>query len=379
MPQQFKFDWVVLLRDEQPARPQAGKTLAKAKPGYRVVQQRMTLAEARELSRDRDYLGGAPALPLSLIRATPGAPAPDGGWGLRATGAGRSLWDGAGVRVAVLDAGFDDGLAAAEAFRGVKITRRNFMQSPDSAAIDDHAAHVAATIFGRDVGGVRVGVARGVTEALIGKVVDDAGGSTLDLARAIHGAHAWGADVICMALTIDFTRYRERVARDYGLDPRQATGIALDGYAQTIQLFDALSLAARGGPAIVAAAGNGSRSPAYSIQASPPASAMHFLSVAALTRDAGGVALAPFSNVGARLAAPGADILSVGRAGLQSFSGTSAAAAHVAGLACLWAQKLREDGRAGGDAVADALDASCHPLAGIADDDVAWGAAQAPS
>ena len=69
------------------------------------------------------------------------------------------------------------------------------------------------------------------------------------------------------------------------------------------------------------------------------------LSVGALTKGVGDLFdLAPFSNTGVDLCAPGVAIRSAlpgGRYG--AMTGTSQAAPHVAALAALWWQKVRND------------------------------------
>jgi subtilisin family serine protease len=103
---------------------------------------------------------------------------------------------------------------------------------------------------------------------------------------------------------------------------------------------------------LIAAAGNESRrdiDPKFEIAVSPPAVAEGFVSVAAVGKSSQGFVIAPFSNVGANVSAPGVDIVSAKTGGgLTSKSGTSMAAPHVAGVTALWAQKLatsRDSGR----------------------------------
>src|SRR5262245_43299033 len=142
----------------------------------------MTAKEAADLHRDPEVLVVSDAMPLKLV-APVGSPEPTpaaGGnaWGIEAVGAHTSPFTGSGVTVAVLDTGINPNHVA---FQGVQLERRNFTQGGE----DDehgHGTHCAGTIFGRDVNGMRIGVARGVTRALIGKVLGPDGGSSATLA-----------------------------------------------------------------------------------------------------------------------------------------------------------------------------------------------------
>jgi subtilisin family serine protease len=91
-------------------------------------------------------------------------------WGIEAVGASTSPFTGKGVTVAVLDTGIDKGHPA---FAGVEITGRNFTAgTPDDISdTNSHGTHCAGTIFGRAVAGTRIGVAPGVSRAVIGKVL----------------------------------------------------------------------------------------------------------------------------------------------------------------------------------------------------------------
>jgi subtilisin family serine protease len=218
--------------------------------------------------------------------------------------------------------------------------------------VHGHGTHCAGTIFGRDVNGLRIGIARGVTRALIGKVIGNRGGTSADIATAIQWAIENGAHVISMSLGIDFPGYQKQLMTNQGLRLEPATSLALEGYRQNLNVFD--SVAALVGAlapfhqasVLVAAAGNESRRdevPPFEIAASPPAVSPGFISAAALRESPQGLAVADFSNIGANVSGPGVGIISAKRGGgLVSMDGTSMATPHVAGVTALWVQKLKQ-------------------------------------
>ena len=350
--------YVVLLRHKEPAGSTRGAgrnpagAATEAPPvtsvGVEVVDRR-TAARARN---DADFEFAAPSMPVKLIAPAavavePQAPVVNGiTWGVRAVGADTSPFDGAGVVVAVLDTGID---ASHPAFAGVNLIQKDFTGEGNGDA-HGHGTHCAGTIFGRDVDGTRIGVARGVTTALIGKVLGNNGGGSENIASAIQWAIENGANVISMSLGIDFPGYQAALMAE-GLKAEPATSIALEGYRLNVQLFDRLaSLVSTLGifhqPCLlVAASGNESgrdQIPPFEIAASPPAVSDGFIAVAALQEGTNGHQVATFSNTGVALSGPGVAVVSAkAGGGLVAFSGTSMATPHVAGVAALWAQKLK--------------------------------------
>ncbi len=318
-------------------------------PDPRIEMAEMTSAEARGAARDPEVLEIARTMPTRLIApfdataAATGAPT----WGVTQVGAVASPFDGAGVRVAILDTGID---AAHPAFQGVTLTQEDFTGSGNQDG-NGHGTHCAGTIFGRDVDGTRIGVAPGVTEALIGKVLGDNGsGSSEMLFDALKWASSRNAKVISMSLGFDFPGFAEQLVSQNQLPVKLATSIALEAYRMNLRVFDSLMGLMRamadfnGGTVVVAASGNESErqiDPNFEVSASVPAAAEGIISVGALAEGASGLTVAPFSNTNPVLSAPGVGIVSArAGGGLRTLNGTSMACPHVAGVAALWWQAL---------------------------------------
>lgn len=322
-----------------------------------VETAELTKREVRELARDPEVRGIAPVMPTKLIqpletngntRRTNNNSASNSTtgvtWGVKAVGADVSRCSGANVIVSVLDTGID---YSHPAFSGVNLVQEDF----SGTGIGDkfgHGTHCAGTIFGRPVDGTRIGVAPGVTKALIGKVLDDNGSGDTDmLLRGMEWALHQGAQVISISIGYDFPGYVQYLVEALGLRPDVATSLALEAYRANLRLFDVLmQLIARResigvGSIVTAAAGNESSRPEFEIAVTLPAAAEGVVSVGALEQSHNGLLPAWFSNTFPQISAPGVDIESAQLdGGLVSSSGTSMATPHVAGVLALWWEEV---------------------------------------
>jgi subtilisin family serine protease len=296
-------------------------------------------------ARASPYMRMARAMRTGLVRPLGSSPAPGGdSWAIAAVGADKSPFDGAGCKVAVLDTGIE---ATHPAFAGVNLHEQDFSRTGNGDR-HGHGTHCAGIILGRDVGGQRIGVARGVDHALIGKVLaDDGSGDSVSIFEGLSWAFREGAQVISLSVGIDFPgQVDERVKAGWPVD--LATSEALVDFAENLKLFHLLrqevSTSMLGvEPLIVAAAGNESRRQDGAdliVAPSLPALALH-LSVGAVGPDGANFRIADFSNAPPDVVAPGVDVVSAALGGgLIADSGTSMACPCVAGLAALWVGEL---------------------------------------
>ncbi len=313
-----------------------------ANPGY-MAADNMPLQLVKPVAEDNTNLDNGLVDVVPFNNKMP--------WGLDAVGALTTGYNGNGVKIAVLDTGLDENHPA---FTGKSnIVKRNFTTDVNEDT-DGHGTHCAGTIMGNDVNDTRIGVAPGISDALIAKVIP--GGSDI-LFEALEWAHAQGAHIASMSLGIDFPEYVNTLVNEKGFDIRAATSMALVEHRNVLAVFDAMinkfdameQLSDHHGMVVLAAAGNESNRPQYSIASSPPAASKNILSVAAIGagESPGDYTSTYFSNTRPDLCAPGVDIVSAaaGTSGLSLKSGTSMACPHAAGIAALlWQQALLGEG-----------------------------------
>jgi len=260
-------------------------------------------------------------------RGSPGASAPSGSersvtWGLQATGVPGSAFSGKGVKVAVLDTGFD---LRHPDFPSRSVTAVSFVPGYRAQDGHGHGTHCIGTACGpkSPFHPPRYGVAFEAA-ILAGKVLDDnGGGADGGILAGINWAITQGARVVSMSL---------------GAEVRVG-----DPFSQVFEAVGQRALAA--GTLIVAAAGNESaRREGWFAPVGHPANCPSILAVGAVDAK---MQLGDFSNRGLEpkggqvdLVAPGVDVLSAFPMPTRSrrLSGTSMATPHVAGLVALWAQ-----------------------------------------
>jgi subtilisin family serine protease len=306
--------------------------------------------------------------------------------GLLAVKAHTCPFTGQGVTVAVLDTGID---ATHPAFKGKQLAMRDFTgegaTAEDVSDRDGHGTHCARTVCGTVVDDVRVGVARGVTKLCVGKVLGASGGSLEMLVKGLFWAVVdQKASVVSMSLGYDLPGNSKRLIDQFGIDAALATQHAMrqqNDLAKGIATLRAFLESQLNNVVFVAATGNESIRPKFVLDVSLPAAELFSVGAVGLVADKWQVA--SFSNGRAQIVAPGVDVVSAAIGGeWATMSGTSMATPHVAGVAALWVEKLRD---AGALTVPDVLrselkaNAVRQPLADTDVNAIGVGMVQAPT
>jgi subtilisin len=242
-------------------------------------------------------------------------------WGLQATSVATSQYSGQGVKVAILDTGFDE---RHPDFTARSVTSLSFIQGEPAQDGHGHGTHCIGTACGSQKPGQlpRYGVAYGA-DILAGKVLSN-GGSGADggILDGIRWAIRSDCHIISMSLGAP-TTIGQRYSRVFEVVARRAL--------------------ARG-TLIIAAAGNESQRPGIIAPVGHPANCPSIMAVGALDER---LAVARFSCGGTDpqggqvdIAGPGVDIQSSWPLPTvyKRISGTSMATPHVAGIAALYAE-----------------------------------------
>lgn len=264
-------------------------------------------------------------------------------WGLKATGVNLSPYSGKGIKIAVLDTGFD---LHHPDFSGRTIVHRSFVPGETAQDVNGHGTHCIGTAAGPLASPYhpRYGVAH-EADIYVGKVLSNSGfGQEGWILEGIDWAIKQGCEIISMSL-----------GRSAGL-----------GDQPDILYESAGSQALARGSLIIAAAGNDSaRKHGYIAPVNYPANSPSIMAVASVDQamDVSDFSCGGVNHKGGEvnISAPGEDIYSSVPVPKRyaRLGGTSMAAPHVAGIAALYAQS---DPNLRGRALWEKLLNSCEKL-----------------